>query len=394
MTTALWITSSYPWAAEPGAGLFYRTQARALTRRGDRLTVVSPVPWAPWPLPRLRERWARYARAPRAADDAGVGVLRPRYLNLPRQPSASGPDRRIAGAAWRERGRWAGAQLVHGHYAITGLAAWRVATRARLPFVLTFHGSDINTWPADHPDRIPDLRAAARDAALVIGVSAALAERIGDLTGVQALHLPLGSDHAAIDAARRPRQDARAALGFADEDVVVLFVGNLLPAKGIRALADAVVALGRPYLGVFVGEGPERGYGEDAGPTGNIRYEGPKTHAEVITFMSAADVLVLPSMREGLPGVLVEAGSVGLPVVASRVGGIPELLGTDRGTLLDVVTPAAIGAAISAVRTDPAAAAARAERLRAHVRDRYDADRNAALLSDHYAEIAAKAARP
>lgn len=394
MTTALWITSSYPWAAEPGAGLFYRTQARALTRRGDRVTVVTPVPWAPWPLPRLRERWARYARAPRVADDAGVRVLRPRYLNLPRQPSVSGPDRRIAGAAWRERGNWAGAELVHGHYAITGLAAWRVATRAKLPLVLTFHGSDINTWPAEHPDRITDLRAAAMAAALVIGVSQALAERIADLTGVEALHLPLGSDHAAIDAARRPRQAARAALGLADGDVVVLFVGNLLPAKGVRELADAIGALGRPFLGVFVGEGPERDHGADITGDGTIRYEGPKTHAEVIAYMSAADVLVLPSSREGLPGVLVEAGSVGLPVIASRVGGIPELLGEDRGVLLDAVTPAVIGAAISAVRADPAAATARATRLRAHVLERYDADRNAAVLSGHYAEIVARAARP
>ena len=142
-------------------------------------------------------------------------------------------------------------------------------------------------------------------------------------------------------------------MGLTDDDVVVLFVGNLLPAKGVRELADAVAAAGRPFLGVFVGEGPERGYGADPAGSGNIRYEGPRTHAEVITFMCAADVLVLPSLREGLPGVLVEAGSVGLPVIASRVGGIPELLGDDRGTLLDAVTPAAIGAAIAAFSGRP-----------------------------------------
>ncbi len=393
MTAAMWISASYPWAAEPGAGLFYRTQAQALTRSGDRVTVVSPVPWAPWPLPRLRERWDRYARAPRSEDDRGVHVVRPRYLKLPRQPSASGPDRRIAGAAWRARAQWAEAQLVHGHYAITGLAAWRVATRARLPLVLTFHGSDINTWPAAHPDRIPDLRAAARGAALVIGVSAALSDRIRDLTGVEVLHLPLGSDHAAIAAATVPRADARRALGLADGDVMVLFVGNLLVAKGIRELVDAVATVGPPFVGVFVGEGPERGYRAGTGGAPNLRYEGPKTHAEVVEYMCAADVIALPSQREGLPGVIVEAGSVGLPVIASRVGGIPELLGDGRGLLLDAITPTDIAAALTAFAADRVGAAGRAERLQVHVREHYDADRNAAILSGHYAEIVAREGR-
>jgi teichuronic acid biosynthesis glycosyltransferase TuaC len=100
--------------------------------------------------------------------------------------------------------------------------------------------------------------------------------------------------------------------------------------------------------------------------------------------MSAADVLVLPSYREGLPTVLVEAGSLGLPVIASAVGGTPELLGADRGTILDEVSPAAIGAALDRFELQRSAATEAAARLRDHVLLEHDVDTNAGRLLEIY----------
>ena len=86
---------------------------------------------------------------------------------------------------------------------------------------------------------------------------------------------------------------------------------------------------------------------------------------------------------------LVEAGSLGLPVIASAVDGTPELLGTDRGVLLPSIDAPSIQAAILATAADPAAAAARADRLREHVLAEYDVDRNAVRLVDLYARVVA-----
>ena len=149
----VWLTPAYPWAGQPVGGYFYRTQAVALARQGAGITVAAAVPHAPWPLSRLRPQWRAYRDAPSDTIDAGVRVIRPRYLNLPGQPHWARADRLVASAAWRARDAWTGASLVHGHSAIEGLAAWRLAARAGLPFVLTFHGSDINTWPERRPDR-------------------------------------------------------------------------------------------------------------------------------------------------------------------------------------------------------------------------------------------------
>ncbi len=172
----MWVTSGYPWDGDPVGGVFFQTQARALVRLGVSVTVVAPTPIAPWPLPRLRARWQLYSEAPRVMRDDGVLVVRPRYLNVPGEPSWALPDRSVAAAAWRSRRHWDGATVIHGHYSITGLAAWRLARRTGLPFFLTFHGNDMNTWPDEHPDRRADLLAAVSDARRVFAVSRALAD--------------------------------------------------------------------------------------------------------------------------------------------------------------------------------------------------------------------------
>lgn len=395
MTDAVWITPGYPWDEEPVGGIFYQTQAEALARRGWEIAVLCPTPWAPWPLSRVRMRWRHYANVPRFAVDRHVTVSRPRYLNVPGQPAWAFADRVMARAAWRARVDWMGARLIHGHSVVEGLAAWRVSRLAGIPLVLTFHGSDINTWPDAHPNRLDDLRTAVREARVVIAVSAALAERVRALTGVKALHMPIGVNLRSLAESAIPRREARRILGLPDDRVVVLFVGNLIRAKGVRELADAILGLGDPFLGVFVGAGPEARYGiAGAGRNTLLEYAGERPHDDVVRYMSAADVFVLPSYSEGLPTVLVEAGALGLPVIASSVGGIPELLGRDRGTILKDGTAQEISATLRHFLSIREQADAAARRMREHVADAYDVDVNAARLIECYRSVTERAHEP
>jgi teichuronic acid biosynthesis glycosyltransferase TuaC len=390
VTDVLWLAPTWPWSAAPIGGIFFRTQATALARLGLGVTVACATPLAPWPLPRLRPRWKAYADAPDRAIDDGVTVVRPRYPNLPGEPRAARPDRFIARAAWRRRIDWRGARLVHGHYAVTGMAARRVARRAGLPYVLTFHGSDMNRWPDEHPEQLDAIRATVREADVVIAVSAALAERVREVTGRPATNLPIGVDHAALAAGAVSKAEARAALGLSSDGVIVLYVGNLLPAKGVPELAAAIRRLGPAVQGIFVGAGDPSGVGIAPGGADGLHVMavGPKSHEDVVRYLCAADVLVLASHSEGLPTIVVEAGSLGLPVIGSRVGGIPELLGDDRGTLLPDISAAAIEDAVNAFVSDPDRALGAAVRLREHVRANFDVDRNAARLLEIYRQVA------
>ena len=385
MTEIMWLTTGYPWEGDPVGGSFFRTQAHALARLGAKVVLVAPVPAVPWPLNRMRKQWSLYSTAPRIGMDGAVRVVRPRYLNVPGEPSWALPDRSIASAALRSRRHWASARLIHGHYAITGLAAWSVARQTQLPFFLTFHGDDMNTWPDDHPERAGDLRAAVSEARAVFAVSDALARRVREVTGVTAIPLPVGCDHDWLARTTLPRAEARRLLGLPPDLLIVLFVGYLHPQKGVRELATAILDLDEPALGVFVGEGSEHGYGLDDGrAAGRLQYQGARSHAEVIHHMAAADVLVLPSRGEGLPTVLVEAGSIGLPVIASAVGGIPELLGQDRGTILEIVSASSIQGALAHFIRHREDASSAAQRLRGHVRTEYDVTTNAHKLLAHY----------
>ena len=385
-----WLTPNYPWADDPIPGSFHRTQARAVVRAGVGVRVIAPTPFAPFPLSRASERWRRYAAAPKHQTDESVEVVRPRYLAVPGEPGWAQVSRSVAAAARGAIGSRP-APLIHAHFITPGgMAARRLTRDTDRPYVITVHGHDATSWPAAHADDLDEYRAAVRDAAAVITVSRALGAKVEALTGTGTVTLPLGSDHARLAGLKLAKDVARRQLGVPADRTLVLFVGRLLPLKGVRELVDALLALESPFLGVLVGEGPLAGHRAEEDPRGErLRYAGGQPAEGVAAWMSAADMLVLPSYQEGLPTVLVEAGSLGVPVIASAVDGTPELLGVDRGLLLPAIDAPSIRAAILAVAADPGAAAARADRLHEHVLAEYDVDRNAVRLVDLYSRVIA-----
>lgn len=137
-------------------------------------------------------------------------------------------------------------------------------------------------------------------------------------------------------AADRPAM--RAALGLADEAVAVLFVGRLVALKNVPLLLQAVAQLGARGAAarlLIAGDGPERAAIAAAvaqlGLTDRVQLLGQRD--DVAALMAAADIVVLPSLREGLSNVILEGMMSGRPVLASRVGGSVELIedGTSGG---------------------------------------------------------------
>jgi glycosyltransferase involved in cell wall biosynthesis len=220
-----------------------------------------------------------------------------------------------------------------------GLAAVRIARALNVPVVLTAIGSDLN--------RIPDPLCAAltrytlRHATRVTTVSRDLAKTAIALGADPARTIPIlnGCDTAVFHP--QARNPAREALGIPLAADVIVYIGRLDLRKGLLELIDAVAQLRtqRPDLHCYVvGEGPDRPKLLEA--IGRHQAEASITLVpscptdKVALWMAATDLVTLPSYREGCPNVIVEALAAGRPVVASNVGGIPELMDESCGRLI------------------------------------------------------------
>jgi len=257
----------------------------------------------------------------------------------------------------------AGADLVHAHGLRAGLvaaAARRLAAERQRPLVLTLH----NALQESSGVRRRLLRAVEgmtiRAADLVLAVSSDLADnarRLGarDVRVVPALAPPL-------PAATRTRAEVREELGVDDGRPLVVAVGRLHPQKGYDVLFDAVARWERAGrldpapLVAIAGDGPL-----EAELAERVRAERLPVlllgrRSDVADLLGAADLCVLPSRWEGSPFTAQEALRAGTPLVTTRAGGIPELVGSGA-ELVPVGDAAALADAVVRVLTDTAHAA-------------------------------------
>jgi glycosyltransferase involved in cell wall biosynthesis len=173
-----------------------------------------------------------------------------------------------------------------------------------------------------------------------------------------------------------------------DEPADLLFVGRLRIRKGVEVLLEAIAALARggatPTLRI-AGDGEHRAALERrAAELGlhppRVRFLGRASAGQVRWLLSRARTLVVPSIYEGMPLAILEAMAAGLPVIASRVSGIPEVVGDGEcGWLVPAEDPEALASAIAHALGDEAERARRGERARAVVAERYRPERAAAL---------------
>lgn len=171
---------------------------------------------------------------------------------------------------------------------------------------------------------------------------------------------------------------------------VVACVGRLSHEKGQDVLLDAFATTVREVPGAVVwlaGEGPTEGrlreQSQRLGIEGQVRFLGFREH--VAPILRKSMVVALPSRGEGLPIAVLEAMAMGVPVVASAVGGVRDLIDSDRvGVCVPPEDPPALAAALSSLLTDPRRARGVGEAGRAHVRAHFSADRMAEATAEVY----------
>jgi N-acetyl-alpha-D-glucosaminyl L-malate synthase BshA len=223
--------------------------------------------------------------------------------------------------------------LIHAHSTIpTGFIAVIVSKIFRIPSFITAHGMDINNFE-NNPSIKPLISFSLNNCDKAIAVSADLAEKMKQF-GVNENKIMVLRN--AVDINRfKPINNKifREKYGISKNEVLIIFVGYLDTFKGVFELINAFCRITKKYQNVkllIVGGGPKREElgikVSDLGLSKFIIFTGKVSQEMIQEYYQMADIFVLPSHTEGLPLVVVEAMSCGLPVVVSNVGGSPEIV--------------------------------------------------------------------
>jgi glycosyltransferase involved in cell wall biosynthesis len=301
-------------------------------------------------------------------------------------PRAYLAERRAVGALCRELQPG----VLHSHGFRADVVDAPAVRAQRIPIVTTVHGFTGGDWRVRLYERV-QARAFRRFDA-VVAVSRPLEQRLA-ATGVprDRLHLLPNAWHRSEVPVMRAA--ARQHLGLPQDEFVAGWVGRLSAEKGgdvlLYALAEPAA---REVRACFVGggarEGPWRTLAAELGVADRVYWPGPVDAAS--RYFTAFDAFVLSSRTEGTPIALLEAMAARIPIVATRVGGVPDVVTEHEAWLVDSEDPCAIARALRTVRDDPAEALRRTDAALARLQRDFDLARWIRGYEAIYRDVSAK----
>jgi glycosyltransferase involved in cell wall biosynthesis len=283
--------------------------------------------------------------------------------------------------------------LLHTHLKHADLVGAVAGARLGVPVVSTLHiVEDAPVGAVGRYKRAAGLAARRRSAARTIALSSAQRQWYVELAGSDEglVVLPNGvTDPGLPDAGARDR--VRAELGAVDGRPLIASASLMRPEKGHGLLLDAVALLPadrRPVV-ALAGDGALRGQlearvGADPALRDHVRFLGYRD--DVPELLGAADLVLHTSLADALPTTVMQALAVGTPVVATRVGGIPDIVGDEAG-ILAAPEPEPIAAAVTQVLADPEARERMGSAGRRRFLERFEATGWARRLSGLYDEV-------
>jgi len=332
---------------------------------------------------RLRDELAQLGIPVAICDEARAGVAQ-LFLTMRRHLSELRPH------------------ILHTHgykETVLGAAAGGASSRPRL--VQTYHGvqEHLPGWAGAKMRLYDRLNSVVGRMAGdgFIGVSSEIAQILRErYPGKDVRCIRNGIDVARV-APSRGRDAVRDQIGVARDAFVVGTVGRLMPVKAFERLIVALAQLRRDRAGldarlVIVGDGPLRSELEASAARLEVSRETTFLGArgDVNDLMTAFDVFALPSLHEGIPMVILEAMAAGVPIVASRVGGIPEILEDGRDALLvEAAAPGALANAVGRLAADPSLRAALVRSARRRAEAQFSITSTASSVVDFYRSLVA-----
>lgn len=337
-------TSLFPNHLEPDFGVFVKNRMVHVNLvPGCEVVIVAPVPFCPpW---RMLGKWFRYSQIKRHEVISGVDVYHPRYLLIPKVSMlfhglfmflfSMGLVRMLH--------KKMGFDIIDAHYIYPDCLAGVLLGRwLKLPVCVSARGTDINDFPKFRTIR-PMIKYTLSAAGQVISVCGALKDAMVKL-GCPGKKINVIPNGIAVDRFYVTEQKvARRSLGLLENQKIIFSVGGLIPRKGhnltINAMHEILAAEPNTQL-VIAGKGEEeinlKNQVVDQGLKECVTFLGHVPNDQLIQWYNAADVFCLASSREGWANVIMESIACGLPVVATKVWGAPEIITTpDVGILVE-----------------------------------------------------------
>jgi teichuronic acid biosynthesis glycosyltransferase TuaC len=339
MLKILLVSNLYPNDNEPTRGVFTEQIVEKLSK-GNIVEVMAPTPWFPMILNKLMS--VPHKSLPVTCVRKNIKVYHPQYLVIPKF------GRWLYGLLFfvgifntlRRIKKSFNPDVINVHWMYPdGFGTVLAAKLLKIPVVTHSLGCDINEY-SKYPGRRFFIKQALKMADFNISVSDELRRKTIFLGSAPEKSISIMNGVNGDMFAPGDKNSLREKLNLPVDNKLFLYAGNFNIEKGLEVLLRAFSLVHNESPGaklVIVGSGPLEHHINSVVSELNIAdkliFIGRVGHEQVIEYLGAADFLCLPSLREGCPNIVLESLSVGTPVLASRVGAVPEMLASNSNVL-------------------------------------------------------------
>lgn len=375
----VWIVSNFPNSYNTVSGIFFKQTVEILAENSVDITVIALTPYSNPLLGLISKKWDRYRKYPKMEFVNGVKIYRPRYLAIPKLVTGAIVPYLMFYAIHKHKSLQ-GANLINAHYAFPfGWVARLLSDKYKIPHIVTLHGSDVNHY-LFHNDKTKYLFYQSLQKANLIN---AVSKRLADITATF-LDRPVSVINLGLKVKKFDPEFKKQAWPFK-----FIFVGSLTKSKGLHLIVHLlernVELTSEIYKWIIIGDGE---YRDKLNQFKNVLLTGNIENYQVIQHMQDAHLMVFPSLNEGMPHVLKEAGSAGLPIIASSVGGIPDFLSNgERGGVFKPNDYESFEKAVYDSIHNYGDMLEKAKKLKKYVFQNFDIDKNVQQLIQDYKKI-------
>jgi len=325
----------YPSNFNEIGGIFVHQQVKELKKQGCEVIVISPVPWTPFPIKYLSQKWRKYSEIPKKEILDGIEIYYPRYLTFPRALFFTSSGKRMH---WGIKKIVAKIyknfkfDIIHAHVALPdGYAGMMLAKKYKKPLIVTIHGQDFYQTIYKNKKCKKNIEKVINFSKKTIVVSNQL-KKIGEkklkIESAKLVVVPNGIDLNDI----HPQNEN----DFSDKyqnKKIILSVSYLIKRKGVDYNIKAIAKLIDKYPDIIclvIGDGEERKNLEELVQKMNlkkyVKFLGQLPHDEAMEYISICDIFSLPSWDEGFGIVYIEAMAHGKPAIACQGQGIEDVI--------------------------------------------------------------------